>query len=197
MKEHKHTITKTKVDLLKESEQELRHQLILGAELLIQVKGTDEALDRRIEKVQLLSGETVNLIEYNKYIASKINAYHKRFPQAFYQEVFRLMGWHIPQNGIISHKPSIVGKFTKQIIYGRFPKEILPAIENKNQYDIMGMRSYKHFQFLTPEGVELLERYIEDAIIIMKKCKYWNEFVEMHAKNYGNPFQSSLFPYND
>jgi hypothetical protein len=28
---------------------------------------------------------------------------------------------------------------------------------------------------------------------IMKRCKFWDEFVAEHAKAYGHPFQSSLF----
>ncbi|CAN5159270.1 hypothetical protein BH23BAC1_BH23BAC1_27720 [soil metagenome] len=171
----------------------LREQLLFGPDLLIEKKGSDKSLDQRIEKIELISGETLDLIELRYYLDSKINEYEKKFSQEYYREIFRLHGWAIPENGIISKKPSIVAQYTKDYIYGRFPREVLPAIETRNKYDKIGMRLYKHFQFLTPKRVIELEKFIEDSITIMKSCNYWDQFVAKHAIAYGHPFQTSLF----
>jgi hypothetical protein len=194
MKKLKEQKKKTVEQLKKLEEAELlRKQLVTGPDLLIEKKGADKSLDLRNEKVELISGEILDLKKLWHYIDSKINEYEKRFSQEYYKEIFRLNGWPIPENGIISKKPSIVAQFTIDYIYGRYPKEILPAIEKNNKYSQIGTRLYKHFQFLTPEGVVLLEKFIAESVGIMKRCKYWDEFVAEHAKAYGHPFQSSLF----
>ncbi|HTA27961.1 MAG TPA: P63C domain-containing protein, partial [Bacteroidia bacterium] len=134
----------------------------------------------------------INLKGLRHYIDNKINAYAKKFGQDFYMQIFRLNGWAIPANGKISRKPGVVGKFTIDIIYGRFPKEVLPQLEGNNRFNEIGMRLYKHFQFLTPEGVQKLEQFIKDSVKIMERCHNWSEFVSEHAKAFGHPFQTSL-----
>jgi hypothetical protein len=160
---------------------------------LIERKGSDKSLDKTIEKIELISGEIIDIKKLYEYIDKKINDYGIQFQQSWYREIFRLNGWEIPASGIISKKPSIVAKYTIDIIYGRFPKEVLPVIESKNRFNEIGIRMYKHFQFLTPEGVKKLGKYIEDSEKIMKRCTYWDEFVREHAKVYGHPFQMSIF----
>ena len=176
-----------------EADKALRDQLTLGPDLLVQRKSSEESIDKKIEKVELTNGETLDLRALRSYIAERIQVYEKKFDQEYYREIFRLNAWPIPKNGIISRKPSIVGRYTNDIIYGRFPKEVLPRIESQNRFDEMGKRLYKHFQFLTPEGTVRLEQYIKDSITIMKKCEHWDEFVAEHAKAFGHPFQTSLF----
>jgi hypothetical protein len=194
MKKVKEVRTKTVEQLKKQEEANaLREQLIFGPDLLIERKGSDKSLDLRLEKVELISGEILDLKKLWHYIDRKINEYEKRFSQEYYKEIFRLNGWPIPESGIISQKPNIVAQFTKDYIYGRYPKEILPAIEINNKYSEIGIRLYKHFQFLTVDGVVLLEKFIAESVVIMKRCKYWDQFVAEHAKEYGHPFQSSLF----
>jgi hypothetical protein len=194
MKKLKQGKKQTVEQLKKQQEADsLREQLVTGPDLLIERKGSDKSLDLRNEKIELISGEILDLKKLWHYIDGKINEYEKRFSQDYYKEIFRLNGWPIPENGIISKKPNIVALFTIDYIYGRYPKEILPAIEKNNKYSQIGTRLYKHFQFLTPEGVILLEKFIAESVDIMKRCKFWDEFVAEHAKAYGHPFQSSLF----
>ena len=171
----------------------MRKQLTIGPDSLIQRKGSDRSLDKRIEKIELISGEIIDVKKLYEYIDNKINEYDIQFQQSWYREIFRLNGWEIPENGIISKKPSIVAKYTIDIIYGRFPKEVLPVIETKNRFNEIGIRMYKHFQFLTPEGVKKLGKYLEQSEQIMARCTYWDEFVREHAKEYGHPFQMSVF----
>jgi hypothetical protein len=176
-----------------ESRHELKQLLLDLTEQGIFNRFSDRKLDRENQKIKLRSGKIIDLYELDKYIDDKINTYAKEFGQDYYLEIFRLNGWKIPESGIISYKPNIVGRYTIDIIYGRFPKEVLPTIEGNNKYNEIGIRLYKHFQFLTPKGIELLEKFIEDSVIVMKKCKFWDEFVEEHARIYGFPFQTSLF----
>lgn len=186
---------KTAEQLLKEAQAEaLRKQLALSPDLLIQEKGSDKSLERRIEKITLINGNVLYLSKIRKYIDDKINAYEKKFGQDFYREVFRLNGWTIPKDGIIRQKPSIVGQFTNDIIYGRFPKEVLAQLQDSNKWDEqLGMRPHKHYNLLNPVNSDKVDEYIKQSIAIMKRCKFWDEFVAEHAKVYGHPFQTSLF----
>ena len=194
MKKIKNSSKKTVEQLRKEQEANaLRKQLTIGPDLLIQRKGSDKALDQRNEKFKLLSGETIDLKELAEYIDDKINTYKPRYTQSWYKEVFRLNGWDMPKNGKISKKPLVVARYTIDIIYGRFPKEVLPVLEVKNKYYKIGVRLFKHFQLLTPEKVSKLEDYIKESEEIMKRCKTWDEFEREHAKVYGLPFQLSIF----
>lgn len=185
---------KTQEQLKKAQEADaLRKQLTIGPDSLIQRKGSDKSLDQKIEKIELISGEIIDVKKLYEYIDNKINDYGIQFQQSWYREIFRLNGWEIPESGIISKKPSIVATYTIDIIYGRFPKEILPVIETKNRFNEIGSRMYKHFQFLTPEGIVKLGKYLQQSEDIMKRCTYWDEFVREHAKVYGHPFQMSIF----
>jgi len=190
----KTTLKKTVEQLRKQDEAaELRKQLTIGPDLLIEKKSTDEALDRRLEKIELINGESIDLKKLRDYIDGKIAKYSKRFGQEFYHQIFRLNGWVIPASGVISHKPGVVGQITVEIIYGRFPKEVLPELQQYNKYDEIGMRMYKHFQLLSDDAVKKLDVFILDSVSLMKECKHWDQFVRKHAEKYGHPFQASLF----
>jgi hypothetical protein len=113
------------------------------------------------------------------------------FIQDFYKEINRLNGWSIPA-GLIHHKPRIVGRFTKEIIYGRFPKDLIIVLQGLNPYVGFGVRQHKHFQFLNEEGKNLVEHYINEAIELMKECENWHEFRLKLCKKYGVPYQLPL-----
>jgi len=110
----------------------------------------------------------------------------------FYREINRLNKWDIPESELYL-KPPIVGKYTNEIIYGRYPKEVLPLLQNLNPYVRIGYRYVKHFQWLTETGQKQLEGFIKDSVDTMKKCNNWNEFRIRYAREFGVPFQLSIF----
>lgn len=194
MKKTKVLDSKTAEKLKKiEDNNRLRLQLTSGPDLLIEKKKSDTSLDFRIEKIELINGRVINIKELRAYIDGKIHDYGIKFHQEFYREIFRLNSWALPVSGIIKEKPNIVAEWTNLYIYGRFPKEVLPEIQGNNDYNAIGIRLYRHFQFLTEEGIVKLENFILEAIQIMKRCTTWDEFVKEHAIAYGFPFQTSLF----
>lgn len=128
-----------------------------------------------------------------KYIDGEAKKWVKRFPDKFYQLIFKLNGWEYNVENI-KNRPGIVGTWTKDIIYHRFPKGILAKLEDKNPLTEKGYRKYKHHQFLTDEigNVELRD-YISNAIFLMASCSNWAEFKTALARATGRPFQGSLF----
>jgi hypothetical protein len=179
--------------LLKERRQELKQLILDLTEQNIVDKFSDKNLDRENEKIRLISGVEISISGFNAFIAKKIQAYAPRVPKEFYRQINRLNGWIIPEKDLYL-KPPIVGRYTNEIIYGRYPREILPTLQILNPYVRMGLRTVKHFQWLNESGQKQFDTYIQEAIIEMKECNSWYEFRVKYTRMYGVPFQLSLFP---
>lgn len=185
-----------KRQVAEQGKQQLIELLLQGPENRVQQKYSDRNLDRENEIIELLGGRQVTIRQIKDIIAKCEQEYEPTFPPVFYSEIDRLNNWHRPKQKQ-HEKPPIVGRWTKQIIYGRFPKEVLPVLEQLNPYIGFGIRLYKHFQWLTPEGKNQLHEFISDAVSVMKTSSSWYEFRVKYAKQFGVPFQLSAFEDND
>lgn len=72
----------------------------------------------------------------------------------------------------------------------RFPKGVLKELQGLNKKTGDGVRLFKHFQWLTPEGVELLKKYIDEAENLMKE--HTNKAFTL---KYSNPYGLSWDNY--
>ena len=180
----------------KEKRQELKQLILELTEQRIEERFSDKNLDRENEKIKLINGAEISISEFKAFIAERIQVYSVTYPREFYREINRLNSWDIPESDLYL-KPPIVGRYTNEIIYGRFPKEILPTLQILNPYVRMGLRAVKHFQWFTEHGKKQLEIYIQEAINEMKECNNWYEFRVKYAKKYDVPFQLSLFTENN
>ena len=190
------TTKKLSKKLLKIAEDEAQRQsLLFRTEDLIPNKGSDSSLDLLHDKIQLIKGVEISISGLNKYIAETIAEYKPLFTLEFYQQIFRLNGWDV-ELAKEYNKPPEVAQYTNEIIYGRFPKEILPVIQWRNPYQQYMRREFKNFQMLTDEGREKVKGFIEDSIRVMKSCSAWHEFKVKYATEFGLPFQLSLFDKN-
>lgn len=185
-----------KRQVAEQGKQQLIELLLQGPENRVQQKYSDKNLDRENEIIELLGGRQVTIKQVKDIIAKYEQEYVTTFPPIFYSEIDRLNNWNRPKEKK-HEKPPIVGRWTKEIIYGRFPKEVLPVIEQLNPYIGFGIRLYKHFQWLTPEGKGQLESFITDSITVMQSSSTWYEFRVKYAKRFGVPFQLSAFENND
>ncbi|MBE2288399.1 MAG: hypothetical protein IAE95_02505 [Chitinophagaceae bacterium] len=200
MKEQDKTQIKTKADEIAESTL-LRHalmeSLVEGADALTakEAKAKKEA-DEKI-KFLLLNGKETSVYELKRIVSDFKLPYAPKFPNAipFYKEIYRLNKWTDKDpNSFI--KPPIVGVWTIELIYGRFAKEVLPALRERNPLMFGFARKFKLFQFLYEDGQKKIEEFRDDAIRIMKTCSTWHEFRVKYAKEFGIPFQASLFDKN-
>lgn len=185
-----------KRQVAEQGKQQLIELLLQGPENKVQQKYSDRSLDRENEIIELLGGRQITLKQIKDIVSKCEQEYVTTFPPIFYSEIDRLNNWTRPE-GKKHEKPPIVGRWTKEIIYGRFPKEVLPVLEQLNPYVGFGIRLYKHFQWLTPEGKAQLESFISDSIIVMQSSNTWYEFRVKYAKRFGVPFQLSAFENND
>jgi hypothetical protein len=145
------------------------------------------------EAIELLGGETTSLGALRTLLVAKRQPYEPRFPNAipFFSEIYRLNGWNDldPKQYI---KPAVVAVWINELIYNRFSQQVLSTLRTLNPKR-GGGRAYKHFQFLTLEGQAELEQYRDEAIALMKTCATWYEFRVKLGKQYGVPYQISLF----
>jgi hypothetical protein len=129
---------------------------------------------------------------FERYIEEEARKWVKRFPDKFYQLIFKLNGWPYDEE-TIKKRPGIVGKWTKEIIYSRFPKPILARLEDKNPIDKTGHRTRKHHQLLTDIGNEELQEYISNAMFLMEAAPNWRRFMNMLARAMGKPYEQDLW----
>ncbi len=128
---------------------------------------------------------------FERYIEEEARKWIKRFPDKFYQLIFKLNGWPYNEE-TIKKRPGIVGKWTKEIIYSRFPKGILAKMEDKNPLDDKGKRPRKHHQLLTDIGNDELQEYISNAMFLMQSAPNWKRFMNMLARALGKTYQPEL-----
>ena len=125
------------------------------------------------------------------YIRKELLPWTRRFPEEFYQEMFRLKGWEYKGNP----KPAIVGKLTNTLVYERLPEGILEELQSKNPIDRkIHRRRFKHHQYLTEStGIPHLDKHLVSVITLMRACDTWDQFEKMFNRVFNIPYQMDLF----
>ena len=111
-------------------------------------------------------------------LRKELAAWASRFPNEFYQEIFRLRGWE--WRNISSKRPRMVGKLTKDIVYARLAPGILQELEERNPRNENWHRKARHHQWLTEDiGHSALAQHLHAVIAFMRISKSWDQFYEM------------------
>lgn len=112
-----------------------------------------------------------------RYISEKLMKWTKTFPDDFYIEIFRLKGWDYTMLKPGDKKPSCIGRYTRNIVYERMPAPVILQLEELNPSTKPGIRSHKHFQFLTADiGHPELRLHLEKVIMLMGLSDSWDDF---------------------
>ncbi len=115
------------------------------------------------------------------YIAKELLPWAKRFPDEFYQELFRLRGWEYSPPS--PKRPKLVGKLTNEIVYEKLPKGVLDELRNLNPVVKDGWRRHKHHQFLTEDiGNPHLEKHIVAVMTLMRVAPSWSAFKRLLSR---------------
>lgn len=110
-----------------------------------------------------------------EYISEELLPWTKRFPDAFYEEMFRLHEWSYSPLSI--KRPILVGKLTNQLIYEKLPPGVLEELQRKNPKGEKGYRKHKFHQFLTAGiGNPHLEKQIASVVTLMRVSDSWDDF---------------------
>jgi len=111
------------------------------------------------------------------YLRSELAVWSKRFPDEFYEEIYRLRGW--PWRGRGFNPPGVVAHYTKDLIYARLAPDILKELETRNPI-VGSSRRHKHHQLLTDEvGYPALETHLYTIIKFMKAAESWDQLMKM------------------
>jgi hypothetical protein len=177
------------------SRKELKQLILQLTEEKLGERFSDTQLDRELEKIKLIGGAEITISGLKQFIRGQVQPHETRFTLEYFTQICRLNGWSEEEAKQFYKRPE-VALYNRQIIYGRFPKEVIQVLETVNPYYRFAQRLFMHHQFLTPKGVEDLKLYIKQAIEMMKQCNNWHEFTAKYAKEYGLPFQMSIFDNN-
>jgi hypothetical protein len=128
-----------------------------------------------------------------KYVVDEAQKWVKKFPDEFYREIFRLNRWNFnPKN--FSKGPRVIGKWTRDIVYTRFPAPVLERLYDLNPLTEKGYRKYKIHSFLTDDvGNPELQQYISNVTFLMKSSSNWKGFKQLFARAMGHDYQPGLF----
>ncbi|MYE06501.1 MAG: hypothetical protein F4Y04_04645 [Chloroflexi bacterium] len=117
-----------------------------------------------------------------RYLRPFHGRWTKRFPDEYYQELYRLKGWTWPGPGAIH--PPIVGDITNDLVYARMADDLLDQLRLKNPKNPDGERKCKHHQWLTDDfGVQELREHMVGVTAIMRTIqdpdpvRAWKKFL--------------------
>lgn len=115
-------------------------------------------------------------------IRKELAAWVKRFPDEFYENIYKLRGWAWP--GMGKNRYSVVAHYTRDLVYQRIGPQVLEELEKKNPKDEKGQRKSKFHQWLTADvGHPLLSQHLHSLIMFQRlaiaRGHGWNRFMRM------------------
>lgn len=128
-----------------------------------------------------------------RFLRKELAAWAKRFPDEFYQQLFRLRGWE--WKGMKVNRPQVVANYTKDIVYERLVPGILKELEARNPKDEKGRRKHKHHQWLTEDlGHPALAQHLYAVIGLMRANNSWKQFKEMLQRAFPKKGETLFLP---
>lgn len=115
-------------------------------------------------------------------IRKELAAWAKKFPDEFYENIYKLKGW--PWPGMKKNRYSVVAYYTRDLVYQRIAPTLLEELEKKSPQDEKGNRKNKLHQWLTDDiGNPMLAQHIHSLMMFQKLAIAngygWKRFVKM------------------
>lgn len=115
----------------------------------------------------------------NSYFRNSLAGWAMKFPDEFYNHIFRLKNWKRAirnQDGNRINPPSVVGRYTKDIVYARMFPGIVKELELLNP-PINKNRKSKHHQWFSDDvGNPALTQHLGGVLALMKISENWESF---------------------
>jgi len=117
-----------------------------------------------------------------KVISRKLAAWVKRFPDEFYENIYKLKGW--PWPGMGKNRYSVVGHYTRDLVFERLGPGVLDELEKLTPKNELGYRDNKMHSWLSDDvGVPMLSQHMHSLVMFqrlaLKRGYGWNRFVKM------------------
>ncbi len=115
-------------------------------------------------------------------IRKELAAWAKKFPDEFYENIYKLKGWIWP--GMQKNRFSVVAHYTRDLVYERIGPGLLEELESKEPKDENGQRKNKLHQWLTDDiGDPMLAQHLHSLVMMQRLAIAngygWNRFLKM------------------
>ena len=131
----------------------------------------------------------------DRYLLKEFAAWAKRFPDEFYQQMFRLRGWQ--WRGMKINRPGIVANYTNDLVYARLAPGVLDELRRRNPLE-EGRRAHKHHQLLTHDvGHPALQAHLNGVMAIMRASTTWEHARRMVQRAYPKINTNLDLPFPD
>ncbi len=116
-----------------------------------------------------------------KVLRSELAAWAKKFPDEFYENIYRLKGW--PWPGMGKNRFSVVAHYTRDLVYERIGPGVLSELETRSPKDNKGNRKNKLHQWLSDDfGNPMLAQHIHSLMMLQRLSiangQSWNSFLK-------------------
>lgn len=115
-------------------------------------------------------------------VRKELAAWAKKFPDEFYENIYRLKGWQWP--GMGKNRYSIVAHYTRDLVYERLAPGLLTELERKSPKNEKGNRANRLHQWLTSEiGDPMLAQHLHSLVMFERLALAngygWKKFLGM------------------
>jgi hypothetical protein len=137
-------------------------------------------------------------------IRKELAAWAKKFPDEFYENIYRLKGWTWP--GMQKNRFSVVAHYTRDLVYERLGPGVLRELERKTPKNEKGQRPNKLHQWFTEDiGDPMLAQHLHALLMFQRLALAngygWQRFVQMvdqvlpkRGNNLLLPFDGTIDP---
>ena len=137
-----------------------------------------------------------------RYLKPYAARWSKRFPDEYYQEIYRLKGWEWPGMGV--NRLPITGHITNEIVYARLADGLLDRLRLENPKKEDGERDHRHHQRLSDDfGVQELREHLVGVIAIMRTVvdpdpkRAWQKFYISLQRAYPRKHTNYHFDFDE
>jgi len=115
-------------------------------------------------------------------LRKELAAWSKRFPDEFYENIYKLKGW--PWPGMKKNRFSVVAHYTRDLVYDRLGTGVLTELEMRTPKNENGVRGNKLHQWLSDDvGHPLLAQHLHSLIMFQRLAiasgHGWQRYVKM------------------
>lgn len=131
----------------------------------------------------------------DQFLRKELGKWAKRFPDEFYEQMFRLRGWDYDRFSIA--RPSIVGKYTTDLVYSRLAPDLLKELLQREPRDQKGRLKHHLHRWLTDDiGHPELEKHLHALIALERASTSWDQFYRLVQRAFPKRRQHDRTPIN-
>ena len=111
----------------------------------------------------------------DKFLRKNLGKWAKRFPDEFYEQMFKLRGWDYKKFSVA--RSPIVGKYTLDLVYARIAPGVLKELLEREPKDDKGRRKHHLHRWFTEDiGHPELAKHIFAVNTLMRANTSWDRF---------------------